>query len=98
MKALLTRKFCGFGFFFIGRHPLNEKCRVVVGKKVVVEVLLDEISCDEVFESHERKVLFIGNYHSGDLTKNRKDLNNHIKTREDLHVLDPLSQIGSSSS
>ena len=43
------------GIFF-SRHPLNDKSRVVVWKKVVVEVLLDEVGRDEVFKSNKGKV------------------------------------------
>ena len=74
VKALLTLKLGRLGLLVFARHPLDEECRVVVGDKVVVEVLLHEVGGDEVLESDERVVLFIGNYHSGDLAKGRKDL------------------------
>jgi len=72
----MTNNFWRLGFCFLTGHPLDKKRRVVVGYKVVVEVLLHEVGGDEVLESDKGIVLFIRDYHSGHLSKGRKDLNN----------------------
>ena len=80
VETLKAHDFLRFRFLFFTGHPLYKKCCVVVGQKVVVEVLLHKISRDKVLERNEGIVLFIKYYHPGDLTKGRKDLHN-VKIR-----------------
>jgi len=63
-------------FICFSGQPLNDKCRVVVGKKVVVEALLDEECCDEVFESDQGVVFLFRNIDLDNFTESAENLSN----------------------
>ena len=77
-------------FICFSGQPLNDKCRVVIGKKVVVEALLDEECCDEVFESHQGVVFLFRNIDLDNFTESAENLSNVLNLNRNLHFQDLL--------
>lgn len=77
-------------FICFSGQPLNDKCRVVVGKKVVVEALLDEECCDEVFESDQGVVFLFRNIDLDNFTESAENLSNVLNLNRNLHFQDLL--------